>query len=107
MLITKHKAIIDNAKYCEPPNTTQLYVQATTDAINNVIEDERGNTHTTYNMFVDDSLFYEIRSLMPQEMAARIETLFLIFGVDDVTARELPSAWINISKPTAHTFVSN
>ena len=87
MLIAKHKAIIDKVKYCEPPDTTQLYVQATTDAINNGIEDERGDSHTTYNMFVDNSIYCEIRSLMPQSMAASIETLFFIFGVDDLTAR--------------------
>ena len=55
---------------------TQLYVQATTDAINNGIEDKRGNTLTTYNMFVDDSLFCKIRTLMPQAMAVIIEALF-------------------------------
>ena len=39
-------------------------------------------------MFVDDSVFYEIRSLIPQSTIAGIEALFLIFGVDNVTARE-------------------
>ena len=87
-LIAKHKAIIGKVQYHEPPDTTQLYVQAKIDAINDGIEDERGNTHTTYNMFVDDSLFYEIRSLIPQSTIASIEALFLIFGVDNVTARE-------------------
>ena len=55
---------------------TQLYVQATTDAINNGIEDERGNTLTTYNMFVDDSPFCEIRTLMLKAMASIVEALF-------------------------------
>ena len=87
-LIAKYEVIIDKVKYCAPSDTTQLYVQAKSDAINNGIEDERGNTHTTYNMFVDDILFCKIRSLMSQAMSTSIEVLFLIFGVDDVTSRE-------------------
>ena len=87
-LIAKHKVIIDKVKYCEPPDTIQLFVQAKIDAINNGIEVEQENTHTIYTMFVDDSLFCEISTLMSQAMDSSIEGISLIFGVDDVTARE-------------------
>ena len=39
-------------------------------------------------MFVDDTLFCEIRHLIPQSTATSIEILFLIFSVDEATARD-------------------
>ena len=106
-LIAKHKVIIDKVKYCESPDTIQLFVQAKIDAINNGIEVEQENTHTIYTMFVDDSLFCEISILMSQVMASSIEGISLIFGVDDVTASETSLSMDKFSKPIAPTCVSN
>ena len=41
-------------------------------------------------MFVDDSLFAQIRSVMPDSMAASIEALYIILGFPDVQIRQDP-----------------
>ena len=41
-------------------------------------------------MFVDDSLFAQIRSVMPHSMAASIEALYIILGFPDVQIRQDP-----------------
>ena len=41
-------------------------------------------------MFVDDSLFAQIRNLMPHSMASSIEALYIILGFPDVEIRQDP-----------------
>ena len=43
---------------------------------------------TKFNMFVDDSLFANIRETIPHSMAASIEALYIILSYPNTTIRQ-------------------
>ena len=47
-------------------------------------------SRTSYNMFVDDSLFVAVALVIKNEMTASVEALYLFFGFPDLTARQDP-----------------
>ena len=86
-LLQKYKHIIDKVKFSEEPDSNTVFVQAVKDSIHKGVQDTK---KTIYNMFVDDSLFAQIRSVMPHSMAASIEALYIILGFPDVQIRQDP-----------------
>ena len=45
------------------------------------------STTTTYNMFVDDSLFVHIESVLKHSMTASIESLYMFVWYPDIQIR--------------------
>ena len=86
-LLRKYKHIIDKVKFSEEPDKDTVFVQAVKDSIHKGIQDTK---KTIYNMFVDDSLFAQIRRVMPHSMAASIEALYIILGFPDIEIRQDP-----------------
>ena len=84
-LLEKYEHIINKVKFSDEPDAETKFVQAIQDSIHKGIK----NLHKTkFNMFVDDSLFAQIRSKMKQAMAASIEALYIILGFPEVDKRQ-------------------
>ena len=79
-LYPKYKHIIDRVEFSSPPTADTTFVNATPDNLNEGIQDF---LRTTCNMFVDDSLFANVASIMKHAMAASIEALYLVLGFPD------------------------
>ena len=86
-LVSKYKDIIDKVKFSESPSKDTTFSQAYTDTKNKGITNRN---KTKYNMFVDDSLFAQIRPIMKHAMAASIEALHIILGFPDIEKRQNP-----------------
>ena len=86
-LLSKYKHIIDKVKFSDEPNSETVFVQAVKDAIHKGIIDLK---RTKYNMFVDDSLFAQIREIIKHAMAASIEALYTVLGFPEVQKRQDP-----------------
>ena len=84
-LYEKYKHIIDKVKFSEPATSDTKFVQAKKDKYNTGIPDL---AYTTYNMFVDDSLFAHTRDTIKHSMAASIEALYIILGYPDTKIRQ-------------------
>lgn len=86
-LLSKYKHIIDKIKFSDEPKSDTKFVPAVKDAIHKGVKDLK---KTKYNMFVDDSLFVQIRELIKHAMAASIEALFIILGFPETEKRQNP-----------------
>eukprot|EP00978_Attheya_sp_CCMP212_P035536 scaffold155190_cov44-Attheya_sp.AAC.1 len=83
-----HKLILDKVKFSEPPTATTTFVAAIPDNIHKGVFDKEGKRLAPeHNMFVDDNLMANIRSLMKQTMAASIESLLIILGISETDKR--------------------
>ena len=84
-LLDKYKDIINKVEFSDEPDNHTVYVQAVTDVFNQgVLQLEK----TKYNMFVDDSLFAQIRDIIKHAMAASIEALYIVLGFPDLERRQ-------------------
>ena len=84
-LLEKYADIIDKVEFSDEPDKHTVYVQAVADVFN------QGVNHlekTKYNMFVDDSLFAQIRKLIKHAMAASIEALYIVLGFPEIERRQ-------------------
>ena len=84
-LLNKYKHIISKVKFSEEPNHEIKFVKAVCDSIHKGV----ANTNKTkYNMFVDDSLFANIRETILHSMAASIEALYIILAYPNIAIRQ-------------------
>ena len=65
----KHREVIDNVKFSKPLDKDTVFIQAKADKCNKGVQDV---DKTTYNMFVDDSLFSNTFENIKNAMAASI-----------------------------------
>ena len=84
-LLEKYKHIIDRVQLTDPPNTNTKFTQAVSDKFHKGVTNQK---KTKYNMFVDDSLFAQIREVIPHAMAASIESLYIILSHPEVDIRQ-------------------
>jgi len=90
-LIQKHKSILSLIQYSKLPHKNTKYIPATADIIHKgVFNQQNFIRNTPHNPFVDDNTIAEIRSRMPQAMAASVESLFLLLGQPDTSKRRSP-----------------
>ena len=71
-LVEKHWDILQSVQFSALPDENVTYVQAVADEFNKGVLSAEGKTQTQYNMFVDDSLFAEIRKFMLVAIAGSI-----------------------------------
>ena len=84
-LLEKYKHIIDKVQFSDPPNTDTKFTQAVSDKFHKGVTNLK---KTKYNMFVDDSLFAQIREVIPHAMAASIESLYIVLSHAEVKIRQ-------------------
>ena len=90
-LLTKHKTLLSLIKFSKIPSKTTTFIPAKLDTINKGVVDQAGRIkNTPHNTFVDDNCIADIRSRIPQAMAASAEALFLLLGYPDVSKRRSP-----------------
>jgi len=90
-LQNKHKKILSLIQYSKHSHPKTKFVKARSDTIHKGVLDQQGiPRNTPHNTFVDDNTIAEIRSRMPQAMAASVESLFLLLGYPDPTKRRSP-----------------
>ena len=82
-LIEKHKNILKNVRFSNPPTSGTKFVQAKPCQLRQGLRDRNGKLlNPKMFMFVDDSLLVEIFSRMWKLLAASIESLFQVMGED-------------------------
>ena len=86
-LLKKYEHIINKVKFSEEPQGNINYVQAVIDKFHKGCSNKE---KTKFNMFVDDSLFAQIRGFIKHAMAASIEALYIILSFPDVIKRQDP-----------------
>ena len=84
-LLAKYKDIINKVEFSDEPIKNKFYVQVVADVFNQGVEHLE---KTKYNMFVDDSLFAQIRELIKHAMASSIEALYIVLGFPDLERRQ-------------------
>ena len=65
----KHREVIDNVKFSKPLDKDTVFIQVKADKYNKGVQNI---DKTTYNMFVDDSLFSNTFENIKNAMAASI-----------------------------------
>ena len=86
-LLHKYERIINKVQFSEEPTVDTVFVQAIHDSTHKGVQ----NLHkTSYNMFVDDNLFAQIKENMKHAMAASIEALYIILGFPETDKRQDP-----------------
>ena len=86
-LLHKYEHIIDKVQFSEEPTEQQVFIQAIQDSTHKGVKNLR---KTSYNMFVDDNLFAQIRENIKHAMAASIEALYIILGRPETDKRQDP-----------------
>ena len=86
-LIATHQTLLDKVNFSPVPPDTTTYVKAVSCPITQAGVD-RYNSSTTFNMFVDDSLYADIRENMSVIIAASIESFYMVLGYPDLTQRQ-------------------
>ena len=76
-LLAKYQPLISKVEFSPAPESSYTFTQAVRDSLNPGVSD---STSTTYNMFVDDSLYVHIASVIKHSMAASIEALYIVLG---------------------------
>ena len=69
------------------PTSDINFVQAKADKYNKGVKDPN---KTSFNIFVDDSLFVQVASNIEHAMAASIEALYIVLGYPDLEKRQSP-----------------
>ena len=72
-LYAKYMHIIDRVEFSSPPTEATIFVNVTPDTLNTGVQDF---IRTTYNMFVDDSLFANVVRIIKHTTVASIEALY-------------------------------
>ena len=85
--LEKYNHIIDKVKLSEELDTETNFVQAIADIIHKGLLDPN---KIKFNIFVDDSLFNQIRSKIQYAMAASVEALYIILGFPEEGKRQEP-----------------
>ena len=91
-LLLKYDTLINQVKFSPPPDPIIIFTPAVKDSHNHGIPNPDS---TYYNMFVDDSLYVHIDSVIRQSMAASIEALYMILGYPDKPCAKMLSVWTN------------
>ena len=84
-LYAKYKHINDRVEFSSLPTGTTIFVKATPDTLNTGVQDL---FRTTYNIFVDDSLFAIVASIIKHAMTTSIEAFYLVLGLPDDLVRQ-------------------
>ena len=79
-LYAKYKHIKDRVEFSSPPTGATIFVKATPDIPNTGVQDF---FRTTYSIFVDDSLFAIVASIIKHDITTSIEALYLELGLQD------------------------
>ena len=72
-LYAKYMHIINRVEFSSPPTEATIFVNVPPDTLNIDVQDF---IFTTYNMFVDDSLFANVVSIIKHTTVASIEALY-------------------------------
>ena len=91
-LLAKYDRIIDQVEYSKLPFKSVSFTHVALDPCKQGIVDKLRVSH---NKFIDDSLSVATTSIIKHIMVARIETLYIVFGFPDLTARQDP---LNLDK---------
>ena len=83
-LLEKYEHITNKMKFSDEPDVKTKFVQAVKYSIRKGIQDLN---KTKFNMFVDYSLFAQVRSNIKHAMVASIEALYIILGFPEVDKR--------------------
>ena len=84
-LLCKYQDIINKVKFADEPTFETKFVQAVKDSIHTGVKCLK---KTKFNMFVDDSLFAQVREIITHAMAASIEALYIILGFPETVKRQ-------------------
>ena len=83
-IYAKYKHIIDRVEFSTPPTDDRTFVNSIPDTLNKGVQKL---LRITYNIFVDDSLFANVASIIKHAMATNIEALCLVLGFPDELVR--------------------
>ena len=86
-LYAKYKHINDRVEFSSPPTGATIFVKATPASLNTGVQDL---FRTTYIIFVDDSLFAIVASIIKHVMTTSIEAFYLVLGLPDDLVRQNP-----------------
>ena len=86
-LLDRHKDIIKRVKYSMVPTSDIKCLQAKADKYNKGIKNPN---KTSFNVFVDESLFVQVTSNIKHTMAASIDALYIVLGYPDLEKRQSP-----------------
>jgi len=89
-LLKKHNSILSLIKFSSLSSSKTKFTPASPDSHHQGVYDNKVLINTPHNTFVDDNCIAEIRSRMPQAMAASVESLFTILGQPDHSSRRSP-----------------
>ena len=101
-LLSKYDTLINQVKFSPPPDPIVIFTPAVKDSHNHGIPNPDS---TYYNIFVDDSLYVHIDSVIRHSMAASIEVLYMILGYPDKSCAKMLSVWTNSYNSSAHSSV--